>query len=252
DNSGELDLIAPGSLWTAGKDGFRKTALPPGERVLPIDYDSDGDLDLYISSRSGDHLMRNNLDGTWTDVTGVALPKGTASIWAAAADFDRDGDTDLVLARADGGLLLLDNLRGGRFAPRDAGLPKDGRFLAVAAADLNGDGRPDLVWTTETAAFVALNRGDGTFLPPTQIGSGGIPLLFDFDNDGALDLFLANPNRSELWRNDGSGLFSRTADNLPGAIDAEAVDFDGDGGLDLVLVTPAGKTLLLEDPRRNA
>src|SRR5262249_14185627 len=94
--------------------------------------------------------------------------------------------------------------------------------------------------------------GDGTFLPPTEIGSGGIPLLFDFDNDGALDLFLANPNRSELWRNDGSGVFSRTADNLPGAVDAEALDLDGDGDLDLALVTPAGKALFLENQGGNA
>src|SRR5262249_37500381 len=158
-NSGQLDLVAPGALWSAAKEGLRKAALPAGEQVVPIDYDSDGDLDLFVSSRSGDHLMRNNLDGTWTDVTGVALPKWISSQWAAAADFDRDGDTDLVLVKADGGLLLLDNLRGGRFAEREAGLPKSGHFLAVAAGDLNGDGRPDLVWTTETATFVALNRG---------------------------------------------------------------------------------------------
>src|SRR5207302_657768 len=118
-----------------------------------------------------------------------------------AADFDRDGDVDLVLARASGGLLLLDNLRGGRFAEREAGLPKTGSFRGVAAADVNADGRPDLVWTTPTSAFVALNRGDGTFLPAREIAAGGEPLLFDFDNDGALDLFLASPKGSSLWRN---------------------------------------------------
>ena len=47
---------------------------------------------------------------------------------------------------------------------------------------------------TGAAAFVALNRGDGTFLPARELPSGGRPLLFDFDNDGALDLFL-DPNR---------------------------------------------------------
>src|SRR5713101_6804915 len=161
-------------------------------------------------ARAGsDRLLRNNMDGTWTDVTAAALPPGTASRAVAAADFDRDGDVDLVLVRASGGLVLLDNLRGGRFAEREAGLPKTGSFLAVAAADTNADGRPDLVWTTETTAFVALNRGDGTFLPAREIAAGGEPLLFDFDNDGALDLFLASHKASSLWRNDGAGAFPR-------------------------------------------
>ena len=61
--------------------------------------------------------------------------------------------------------ILLDNLRGGRFAEKAAGLPKTGEFLAVASGDLNGDGRPDLVWTSESHAWVALNRGDGNFRP---------------------------------------------------------------------------------------
>ena len=71
--------------------------------------------------------MRNNLDGTWTDVTrSSGLPPQVASRRAVAGDFDRDGDTDLVLARATGGLLLLDNLRGGRFSVKSAGLPAEG------------------------------------------------------------------------------------------------------------------------------
>ncbi|HEY6930898.1 MAG TPA: FG-GAP-like repeat-containing protein, partial [Thermoanaerobaculia bacterium] len=251
-NSGELDLVTPGALWVSAKGGFSKTPLPPGERVLPIDFDSDGDLDLYVSNTGGDKLLRNNLDGTWTDVTASALPKGLASRWAVASDFDRDGDPDLVLARSEGGLVLLDNLRGGRFAEREAGLPGSGRVLALAAGDLNADGRPDLVWTTETAAFVALNRGDGTFLPAKEIGAGGEPLLFDFDNDGALDLLLASASGTSLWRNDGSGSFSRVGDPLPAAVAAEAVDIDGDGDLDLVLVTPRGRAVVLENQGGNA
>ena len=85
-----------------------------------------------------------------------------------------------------------------------------------------------------------MNRGDGTFLPAREIGARDRPLLFDFDNDGALDLFLASPKGSSLWRNDGSGSFSRVEGAFPAAVDAEAVDVDADGDLDLVLVTPSG------------
>lgn len=250
-NSGRLDLLTPGALWIADQAGYRKVSIVAGDRVLPIDYDSDGDLDLFVLAKNGDHLLRNNLDGSWTDVTGPALPSGLSSRWAAAGDFDRDGDPDLVLARSNGGLVLLDNLRGGRFVEREAGLPSTGDFLAVTSGDLNADGRPDLVWTSEARAFVALNRGDGTFQPAVELASGGVPLLFDFDNDGFLDLFLASPGGSVLFRNDGRGSFSRVG-AFAGARDAEAVDFDGDGDLDLVLVTEGGKALLLENRGGNA
>ncbi|MCA1610298.1 MAG: VCBS repeat-containing protein [Acidobacteria bacterium] len=250
-NSGALDLATPGALWSADKAAFRRVPIAAGERILPIDYDSDGDLDLYVCAARGDHLLRNNLDQTWTDA-GAGLPAGTASRAAAVADFDRDGDPDIVIARAAGGLALLDNLRGGRFGEREAGLPRSGAILALASGDLNADGRPDLVWTTETAAWVALNRGDGTFLPAREIPAGGRALLFDFDNDGALDLFLSSKRGSGLFRNDGAGAFHRVEGNFPPAIDAEAVDADGDGDLDLALVTPEGGAILLENDGGNS
>ncbi len=255
DNTGELDVVAPGALFLAQGDGFVRTALAAGESVLPIDFDSDGDLDLYVSSPAGDRLLRNNLDGTWTDVTTAALPEKTASRFAAAADFDRDGDPDLVLARAGGGLTLLDNRRGGRFAERNAGLPGAGAVAGLAAGDLNADGRPDLVWAGEAAASVALNRGDGSFAVAEALPSGGAPLLFDFDNDGALDLLLAGAKGSAgsaLYRNDGAGAFALTDQKLPPAAAAEAVDVDGDGDLDLVLVTHTGAAELYANEGGNA
>lgn len=257
-NSGELAFVTPGGIFFPSGRGVRKTSIPAAERVLPIDFDDDGDLDLYLcggvenGEPKADRLLRNNLDGTWTDVTETALPPGLSCRQAVAADFDRDGDMDLVLASTGGGLVLLDNLRAGRFAKREAGLPLSGSILAVAAGDLNADGRPDLVWTTSGSAFVALNRGDGTFLPAREIPAEGRPLLFDFDNNGALDLFFASPNGSSLWRNDGSGTFSRVEGKFPAAVDAEAIDIDGDGDLDLALITPAGKALILENQGGNA
>ena len=251
-NSGSLDLVTPGALFLASPNGYSRVPTARGDAVLPIDFDNDGDLDLYVSSPAGDRLLRNNLDGTWKDVTASALPAGTASRRAVAADFDRDGDMDLVLVRASGGLELLDNRRGGLFARKEGGLPAAGQVLAIAAGDVNGDGRPDLVWTTAAAAFVAINRGDGTFLPPRELPAGGEPLLFDFDNDGALDLFLAGAKDSSLWRNDGSGAFSRVEAAFPAAQRAEAVDLDADGDLDLVLVTGDGRALVFENQGGNA
>ena len=255
-NSGSLELATPGALWVEAGPTPRKVDLPQGgESVVPVDFDSDGDLDLYVSGRSGDHLLRNNLDGSWTDVTAKAgVPPGAASAAAVAADFDRDGDTDLLLLLRDGGMLLLDNLRGGRLAPKEAGLPKEGAFRAATAGDWNGDGRVDLAYSGESGSFGALNRGDGTFAAAARLGPAGAPLLLDYDNDGFLDLFVSQPSGpSVLYRGDGAGKFLPAETGaLPTAVQAEAVDFDGDGDLDLVLVTPSGGAALFENRGGNA
>jgi Tfp pilus assembly protein PilF len=254
-NSGSLDLVTPGSLWIKEGEGYRQVAIAAGQRVVPFDVDADGDLDLYVSSKAGDDLLRNNLDGTWTGITlAGGIAPGTASRFAVAADLDRDGDVDLLLARPEGGFILYDNLRGGRLTARDSGLPKTGAVLAAAAGDLNGDGRVDLVWTSDTGAFVALNRGDGTFGEERFVGAGAMLLLFDYDNDGFLDLFLGNPHGSSaLYRNDGTGtLAAASVGALPAVRDAEVVDFDGDGDLDLALVFPDGSLRLLENRGGNA
>ena len=137
---------------------------------------------------------------------------------------------------------------------REAGLPKSGAILAAAAGDLNGDGRVDLVWTGESGAVAAWNRGDGVFGAGRPVGAGTAPLLFDYDNDGFLDLFLgAAQGPSALYRNDGSGGFTAASVGpLPAARAAEAVDADGDGDLDLVLVLPDGSVALFENRGGNA
>lgn len=253
-NSGRFDLVLPGALLLSEGDGWRRAPAPAGEAVVPIDYDNDGDLDLYFSASSGDRLMRNNLDGTWTDATrGSGLPPSLSTRRAVAGDFDRDGDPDLLLVRANG-LAVGDNLRGGRFAVKAAGLPSDPNVRAAAAGDFDGDGRLDVVTGSPEAASFLRNRGDGSFAPSKALGAAGAPVAADFDNDGFLDLFLASSTaRSTLLRGDGAGGFARwEAGALPAALDAEPVDSDGDGDLDLAIVGSDGRAALYENRGGNA
>jgi tetratricopeptide (TPR) repeat protein len=248
-NTGELDLVTPGALFVPEGAGYGRSALAAGESVVPFDVDSDGDLDLYVSSRSGDRLLRNNLDGRFADITAAAgLPKATASRGALAADFDRDGDVDLLLRPLAGGFALYDNLRGGRLAFREANLPARGSIEAASAGDLDGDGRLDLAWAADGSVSIARNRGDGTFGAASVLAPGTGILLFDYDNDGFLDalvLSAASASSSTLWRNAGAARFAQAAVGaLPAASAAEAVDFDGDGDLDLAFVTPSGAAAL--------
>ena len=258
-NSGELDFVTPSALFSLSGGAFRKTDLgsrPEEARtVVPFDVDSDGDLDLYVTSASGDRLWRNNLDGTFADVTeSSGLPKGIASRGALAADFDRDGDPDLLLFEPRGGFLLYDNLRGGRLAPRKSGLPERGAIASAAAGDLDGDGRVDLVFSADGTAFAAINRGDGTFLEAAELdpGKADAVRLFDYDNDGWLDaLLLSSGSASKLLRNAGGAFAEANVGALPAAIAAESVDVDGDGDLDLAFVTPKGAAVLYANDGGN-
>ena len=256
-NSGELDVVTPAALFSPSGGAFRKTSLGPdkGEAVIPFDVDSDGDLDLYVSSASGDRLLRNNLDGTFADVTQAAgLPKGIVSRGALAADLDRDGDVDLLLFAPGGGFALYDNLRGGRVAQKESGLPKRGAVVSASAGDLDGDGRLDVLFAADGSASVVLNRGDGTFGDARPLGPAGGVRLLDYDNDGFLDaLLLSSSGASSLRRNGGAARFAEAAaGELPAASAAESVDADGDGDLDLVFVDPKGRAALYANEGGNA
>jgi hypothetical protein len=168
-----------------------------------IDYDRDGDLDLYVAERSGwSQLLRNDGDVPFADVTddaGLGFPRRT--VGACWFDPDQDGDLDLFLANQDADKDALYRNDGGRFvdiAP-DAGIDQPGRR--------NGQG-----------------------------GVGCAP--GDYDNDGDFDLFVAGYGRSHLYRNDGAQRYTDVAGELGLGADGHRVgaqwaDDDNDGDLDL-------------------
>jgi len=219
--------------------------IPDGHTQLAfIDFDSDGDLDTYLyGGSSPDVLMRNNLDGSWTDVSngfGAPLAKSTQVV---VDDFDRDGDLDLLSVTADGRLHLYSNLRQGRFL--SLALPPS-KVQAVAAADLDADGWPDLVVAAGGKLALWINQTDGSFVERKAGDLSALPTGFvpsrievaDLDNDGFPDLVLAGDKGLRFFRNAGLHVFT-SWDISPGAAsdadDLLVTDIDQDGDLDLLV-----------------
>lgn len=230
----------------------------PHRDVVFLDHDLDGDLDVYLLGNGPDKLLRNNLDGTFADVTASIGEHGFSSRRAIPVDVDRDGDLDLVCVEAAptaaGALVLRANLRQGRFRTTPLGVPG---AVDVAAEDLNADGFPDLVAATASGVVVLLGKGDGTFTREPNadlaaLGASKTVLLADLDNDGLPDLVVSTATLTAFRRSPGG--FTPWP-ILPKAVaPAErllAVDADRDGDLDVV-AWAGGKGTLLVNGGGNA
>jgi hypothetical protein len=174
-------------------------------QVSFVDFDSDGDLDLYVALRASVNRLFRNDDGKFTDVTfevGIAEPRRT--VGACWFDMDADGDLDLFTANQNGD-------RDGMFRN------DDGRFSDVAIElDIDQPRRP--------------------------IADGGVGCaVTDFDSDGDLDLYVAEYGDDSLFRNNGDGTFTDVAATMGIAVHDHIVtgvwgDVQHDGLPDLYTV----------------
>ncbi|MBI1924599.1 CRTAC1 family protein [Candidatus Poribacteria bacterium] len=161
-----------------------------GTGVCVGDYDNDGWLDLYVTNYGSNVLYRNNGDGTFRDVTqeaGVDCKEWSAG--CAFADVDGDGDLDLYIANYV------------RFSIEQH-TPCRIKGILVYCSPRTYDGVRDVFFH---------NNGDGTFTEDAdgagfgQIAARGLGVVFgDYDNDGDVDLYVANDaDQNFLYRNDG-------------------------------------------------
>ena len=254
--------------------------LPVTEsKVLhPVDYDHDGDLDLF-SGRSNTTMYRNNGDETFTDVTEQTFVTADADdaptgqgypAEAFSADFDDDGDIDIFVTHSETGCTLYDNLRQGRLraVSGETGIPQNVHYTAAAAGDYDNDGDFDLFLATTDRIHHYRNTGDGSFVDVLgpEAGVEGLPPTFlrniDYDNDGFLDLWVGSEKGMFLFRNDGTGEFTEPypfidSDTLTGgvflknAVAGAVGDYDNDGDLDLFFINTDGQLRALQNNGGN-
>jgi hypothetical protein len=286
DPAGQLRLFINNKDGTFSDRGTEAglTGLFGGLNMVQGDYDNDGDPDVLVlrgawMGKSGRHprsLLRNQGDGTFTDVTfDVGLselyaPSQTAS-WA---DYDNDGDIDLYIGNESSQDLavpcqLLVNRGDGTFedVAEAAGVTNERWAKGVVWGDYDADRFPDIyVSNLDGDNRLYRNDRDGSF---TDVAPGlgvtrpktSFPVWFwDFDNDGNLDIYVAAYNAgiedlaasylglpheadlAALYRGDGQGGFQEVARerNLtrPSApMGANFGDLDNDGYLDFYLGT---------------
>lgn len=173
-----------------------------------VDYNNDGLIDMFIAKCGGeearytDQLLRNNGDGTFTEVAEAAGIANTTQTWSSAwADYDNDGDMDAMVGASSffsGGHKLMRNNGDGTFTDVTAGSGLDtynGTSLEHAPADFDNDGYVDIFGNSGN---VLMNNGDMTFSPvnvPFSDASIG-----DLNNDGFMDAYV----NGHVLYNDGN------------------------------------------------
>ena len=292
ENNGLLDLAvssydvcAPMRLFHNNADGtFTDRAAQAGLssqlgglNMIQADYNNDGCTDILVLRGAWEFpmrksLLRNNCDGTFTDVTreaGLAEP-ATRTQTAVWADIDNDGFLDLFVGNENGPSQLFRNKGDGTFLDisHSAGVDKIAFTKGVVAADYDNDGFVDFyVSNLYGGNFLYHNNHDRTFTEVSEKAGVHQPQsqsfatwFFDYDNDGWPDLFVTsyffsadetlrsylalprNVQTMKLYRNMRNGTFKDVTveaglDKINMPMGANFGDVDNDGFLDIFLAT---------------
>lgn len=254
--------------------GIKPTNQPAG--LTFVDYDHDGDLDLFVTGKAAtgsarpNTLWRNNGNKTftdWTEPTGLD-GKGTTTN-AILSDLNNDRAVDLVVTGSGDAPTFFRNPREGRFPAsplyKDAGLPSTS---GIYVCDFNKDGWMDVAVTHTGAPGITLWRNvDGKRfervpLPITDATRGWGLTALDIDNDGWIDLAVlvetARGPELRILRNLGAqgfqdvtakvGLAHLKLDHPRSLL---AADIDHDGDTDLIVTELHRSPVLLRNDGGN-
>ncbi|WP_046745455.1 FG-GAP-like repeat-containing protein [Kordia zhangzhouensis] len=227
------------------------------KQVIWVDFDNDGDKDLYVSSNAdGSRLYRNDT-GTLVDVTATSgLPTvAQDNSGASWGDYNNDGNLDVFLCNREisspQSNYLYRNNGDGTFTNVSvaAGIDPGSHFSFCAAFfDYNNDGWQDIYMAndkTNTTNILYKNNGDGTFTDVSEQSGTNLAIdamsvtIGDFDSDTWFDIYVTNGIQGNYFlRNNGDGTFTNIAlstGTIFGGVAWGAVflDADNDSELDL-------------------
>jgi tetratricopeptide (TPR) repeat protein len=278
-----FDMCAPMHLFRNNENGtFTDRTAEAGLsdqlgalNMIQTDYNNDGCADILMLRGGWEvpqrkSLLRNNCNGTFTDVT-VASGLGdvaTATQTAVWADINNDGLLDLFVGSESGSSQLFLNKGDGTFEDisHSSGVDKIAFTKGVVAADYDDDGYVDLFVSNLGPNFLYHNNRDNTFTEVAEhagvANSGGsfAAWFFDYDNDGLPDLFVNSYSTSvdetvrtyvgaphngatlKLYKNLGNGKFKDVTvetglDKVFMPMGSNFGDIDNDGFLDIYLGT---------------
>ena len=259
---------------TTSAVGIRSLNHPAG--LTFVDFDHDGDLDLFITGSASapgagpNVLWRNNGNSTFTEWTGPAGLAGTGTTAGAIlSDINNDRAVDLVVTGQDASPAIFENEREGAF--RHVPLYENSKLpptRGVSILDFNKDGWMDVAVTHAGAPGITLwknvegKRFERVPLPAFEAtGAWGLTPI-DFDNDGWIDLAVivetSRGARLRVFRNCGSRGFEDVTDALKlakldvsGAKSLIAADVDGDGAPDLIVARGNQPPLVLHNVGGN-
>jgi hypothetical protein len=208
-----------------------------GMAAAAADFDNDGYTDVFITNFGTNALFHNNGNGTFTNITKQAgLEGGNWSTGCSWGDFDGDGLLDLYVARyVDFDRAVIPTPGAAKYCLY--------RGVPVACGPLGLTGLPDLYYHNEGGGkFREVSKDVGIDDSSGAFGLGVATL--DFDNDGFLDIYVANDSEPNfLWHNKGNGTFEEvameagcavTADGRPQSSMGVAVgDYNNDGWMDI-------------------
>lgn len=247
-NSGPSDFYSPktpirNALYRNNQDGTftdvtEKAGVACGKMghfgmgAAAADFDGDGWQDLYVTNYGENVLFRNNGDGTFTDVTKAAAVG--APNWSTCAtwfDYDNDGKLDLFVSSfvqysASGSVFCGDNKQGRRYYC----IPRVFKPRPSFLFHNDGNGK-----------FTDVSKASGI---ANALGKSFGAVATDVNNDGWLDLFVANDTTANhLFINKGNGKFEEIglasgvgysdAGSPRSGMGVDAADYDGDGWQDL-------------------